>query len=85
MMHEALGCSVRAAAVKLTRRPRFWLSLLPIVTLAHICRSDSFAEIIPQSLCTRYGLYFGAKMASTVRVLLWTLVSSDHFCSRTFY
>ncbi|KAI0791362.1 hypothetical protein C8Q75DRAFT_865088 [Abortiporus biennis] len=32
-----------------------------------------FAEIIPQSLCTRYGLYFGAKMAGFVRVLLWTL------------
>ncbi|KAH8105480.1 hypothetical protein BXZ70DRAFT_921025 [Cristinia sonorae] len=32
-----------------------------------------FAEIIPQSLCTRYGLYFGAKMAGVVRVLLYTL------------
>ncbi|KAH9946596.1 DUF21-domain-containing protein [Amylocystis lapponica] len=32
-----------------------------------------FAEIIPQSLCTRYGLYFGAKMAGIVRVLIWTL------------
>ena len=33
-----------------------------------------FAEIIPQSLATRYGLYFGAKMSGLVRVLLWTLV-----------
>jgi len=32
-----------------------------------------FAEIIPQSLCTRYGLYIGAKMAGFVRVLLWTM------------
>ncbi|CAL1702386.1 unnamed protein product [Somion occarium] len=32
-----------------------------------------FAEIIPQSLCTRYGLYFGAKMAGLVRVLIWGL------------
>ena len=36
--------------------------------------SFRFAEIIPQSLCTRYGLYFGAKMAGPVRVLIWTLV-----------
>ena len=44
---------------------------------AHILTSSllSFAEIIPQSLCTRYGLYFGAKMAGLVRVLMWTLVS----------
>ncbi|PCH34757.1 hypothetical protein WOLCODRAFT_78548 [Wolfiporia cocos MD-104 SS10] len=34
---------------------------------------SSFSEIIPQSLCTRYGLYFGAKMAGVVRVLIWTL------------
>ncbi|EKM51307.1 uncharacterized protein PHACADRAFT_200129 [Phanerochaete carnosa HHB-10118-sp] len=32
-----------------------------------------FSEIIPQSLCTRYGMYIGAKMAGFVQLLLWTL------------
>ncbi|KZV90796.1 DUF21-domain-containing protein [Exidia glandulosa HHB12029] len=30
-----------------------------------------FSEIIPQSLCSRYGLYIGAKCAPFVRVLTW--------------
>jgi metal transporter CNNM len=34
----------------------------------------SFAEIIPQSVCIRHGLYIGAKMVFFVRVLLCTLV-----------
>lgn len=43
--------------------------------LAYLIRSfGSFAEIIPQSVCTRHGLYVGAKMVGFVRVLLWTLV-----------
>ncbi|KAG2347319.1 hypothetical protein BDR05DRAFT_957946 [Suillus weaverae] len=32
-----------------------------------------FSEIIPQSLCTRHGLYFGAQMASFTRVLIYLL------------
>ncbi|KAH7886734.1 hypothetical protein F5I97DRAFT_1966859 [Phlebopus sp. FC_14] len=32
-----------------------------------------FAEIIPQSLCTRHGLYLGAKMAGFTRVLMYLL------------
>ncbi|KLO16860.1 DUF21-domain-containing protein [Schizopora paradoxa] len=32
-----------------------------------------FAEIIPQSICTRHGLYIGAKMAGTVRVLIFCM------------
>ncbi|KAI9510981.1 hypothetical protein F5148DRAFT_1281343 [Russula earlei] len=32
-----------------------------------------FAEIIPQSVCTRHGLYIGAKMVPVIHVLLWTL------------
>lgn len=35
----------------------------------------SFAEIIPQSLCTRYGLYLGAKMAKPTQMLIYALVS----------
>ena len=33
-----------------------------------------FSEIIPQSLCTRYGLAIGANMAWFVRILILTIV-----------
>lgn len=32
-----------------------------------------FAEIIPQSLCTRHGLYLGAKMAGLTQALIYTM------------
>lgn len=34
----------------------------------------SFSEIIPQSICTRYGLAIGANMAWFVRILIFALV-----------
>lgn len=42
--------------------------------ISDACSLGSFAEIIPQSVCTRHGLYIGAKMVFFVRILLWTLV-----------
>lgn len=36
--------------------------------------SCSFSEIIPQSLCTRYGLAIGAQMAWLVKILIYTVV-----------
>ena len=35
----------------------------------------SFAEIIPQSVCTRHGLLLGAKMAGVTKCLIYGLVS----------
>ena len=35
----------------------------------------SFAEIIPQSLFTRHGLYLGAKLAGFTKVLIYFMVS----------
>ncbi|KAG1824509.1 uncharacterized protein BJ212DRAFT_1320699 [Suillus subaureus] len=35
--------------------------------------ASSFSEIIPQSLCTRHGLYFGAQMAGFTRGLIYLL------------
>ncbi|KAJ0026163.1 hypothetical protein Pint_08955 [Pistacia integerrima] len=43
-----------------------WAAILISVTLILM-----FGEIMPQALCTRYGLTVGATMAPVVRVLLW--------------
>ncbi|PKI63503.1 hypothetical protein CRG98_016170 [Punica granatum] len=42
-----------------------WAAILMSVTLA-----IAFAEIIPQAVCSRYGLQIGAKLALLVRLLL---------------
>ncbi|XP_057990139.1 DUF21 domain-containing protein At2g14520 isoform X4 [Hevea brasiliensis] len=43
-----------------------WGAILISVTLILL-----FGEIIPQSVCSRYGLAIGAKVAPFVRVLMW--------------
>ncbi|PIN13089.1 putative membrane protein [Handroanthus impetiginosus] len=43
-----------------------WAAILVSVTLILM-----FGEILPQAICTRYGLTVGATMAPLVRLLLW--------------
>jgi len=63
-------------------RPHCYVSFITPVIVPPIMSSPyspnlfihSFSEIIPQSLCTRHGLYFGAQMAGFTRVLICILV-----------
>jgi hypothetical protein len=73
-------CHVRVAishpvtsALSLERVPPRRI-VLTQTTSSDTCSLGSFAEIIPQSVCTRHGLYIGAKMVFFVRILLCTLV-----------
>ncbi|TQD75317.1 hypothetical protein C1H46_039132 [Malus baccata] len=43
----------------------FWAAILVSVTLVL-----AFAEVIPQAVCSRYGLHLGAKMTHLVRLLI---------------
>lgn len=42
--------------------------------------SSSFAEIIPQSICTRHGLLVGAKMAGVTQILIYGFVRKVITC-----
>ncbi|KAL0006875.1 hypothetical protein SO802_008377 [Lithocarpus litseifolius] len=54
-----------------------WAAILISVTLIL-----AFGEIIPQAVCTRYGLTVGATMAPLVRVLLWLFLPISYPISK---
>ncbi|KAI4296502.1 hypothetical protein L6164_036455 [Bauhinia variegata] len=60
------AAAMEALPIFLDSLVKAWVAILVSVTLILL-----FGEIIPQSICSRYGLAIGAKVAPFVRVLIW--------------
>lgn len=60
------AAAMEALPIFLDGLVKAWVAILISVTLILL-----FGEIIPQSVCSRYGLVIGARVAPFVRVLVW--------------
>jgi len=62
----ANAAAMEALPIILDRITAPWIAILVSVTAVLL-----FGEIIPQAICTRFGLVIGARMAWLVHILIW--------------